>query len=430
MSDLKICVNLISANAPFPGCREDFPSDEAYKEWRSSELSSLQHTMMAMIRTSPELVQSSPDDAAALKSADGASIVTEAGEAYVGTRSSNHLAIAEQFATSFSLASTPSTSSSQSGLIPEGTLPATPFTDVSSISSSDISTSLTYVPSDVRQAYRRLLEIMLSFDLTAMANLDPSEEVSLRILSKANTDFLAECVHRWRVMPTFQFITFLDDMSRRYSAGEMPVVECVLESLGDYAKVANDWRNDYWPIEDRQAFLSIISRIFDTFLRAFYETYSEQLSETSIPPLVEALEFVYLNPLFSEAVQQPDLDERFDQLRDGIRRVSDFLYDRQRDALLSLQTKKSVIALIDLLEWIKATAKRLDKYYKSPLLGEVDIPQLFLERVPDLYLQDLSRHLATENGSEQQDNLKDGEVMALYQGVKEMTAIHNAFCPK
>ena len=446
MLDLKICVNLVSANAPFPGCREDFPSDEAYKDWRSSELSSLQQTMLSMIQASPELVHSSIQDPATASFANGIHSPTEAGEVYVGKRFSN-LLISEQLASSLSLASTPSASSSASGLISDDTTPPTPFTDFSASSATEPNSSLTYVPPDVRQAYRRLLELMLSFDLSAMANLDPSEEVSLRILSRANTEFLSECVKRWRVMPTFRFAVFLEDMARRYSAGEMPVVECVLEALGDFEKLDNEWRNDSWPEKDRQVFLSTISSIFDTFLRAFYETYSEQLPQSSIPPLVEALEFIHDNPLFNEAVAHDDLNERYEQLRDGIRRVSDFLYDRQRDTLLSQRGSNSVIPMIELLEWIKSTAKRLDGSYKSPLLGAVDIPQLFLVRVPDTFLADLSHRLAVieaaqgskslyqtpgvgENGVNAQEGLKDGEVMALYQGVKDMTAIHDAFCPK
>lgn len=196
-----------------------------------------------------------------------------------------------------------------------------------------------------------------------------------------------------------------------------------------------------------QAFLQATSSLFDAFLRSFYETYSEQLPGESIPPINEALTCLRENALFDEAVPAQDLSDRFEQLRDGIRRVSDFLYARQRDQLLASAPGEAVVWLLELLGWIKTSAKRLDRHYKAPLLGEVDVPQLFLERVPDLFLQDLSAHLraleaarppkqlyTTPNDPDRSDQEKapisDGEVNALYTGVKELTDMHRAFCPK
>lgn len=446
MADLKACINLVSANASFPGCREDFPSEEAYREWRTAELANLQQSMLTMIKASPELVQSSADEPVSSLSTNSLSSVTEAGEAYIGNRTSRQFLLPEHFATSLSLASTPSTSSATSGRDTEEEAFLTPMTDPSGSSHLDSINPLVYIPPDVRQAYRRLLELMLDYDLTAMANLDPSEEVSLRILSTANSEFLAECVNRWRVMPTFRFVTFLEDMSRRYSAGDMPVIECVLEALGDYEGLDSQWRNDYWPDADRHTFLSTVSGLFDTFLRGFYETFSEQLPYDSVPPLFEALEFVRDNPLFGEAVPHDDLEERFSQLKAGVLRVSEFLYQRERDELLLHHPPGSIIAMIDLLGWLKSTTKRIEKNYRKPLLGAIDMTQLFLQNVPALYLHDLGQRLSTMEAKQQpamlystpvdeakvtesQDTLKDGEVMALYQGLRELTAMHDAFCP-
>lgn len=265
MSDLKQCVNLVSINAHFPGCREDFATEEAYKEWRSRELGDLQKAMMAMIQHSPELVHSSDDSGAhaGTGSAPGGSssrptsaVVTEAGEAYVGNRLSQPAAgrtpIAEQFATSLNLTPTASNASSvddtNTGSISNGGS-STPLTDVSSPPDSGAGGSLcTYVPAhDARGAYTRLLGIMLSFDLEEMANLDPSEEVPLRILSRQNLDLLSECVLRWRIGPAQRFVSFFAEMGRRYAEGEMPVIECVLEALGDFEGVDRDLPASKWP---------------------------------------------------------------------------------------------------------------------------------------------------------------------------------------
>jgi len=473
MADLKQCINLISANAPFPGCREDFPTEEAYREWRSSELSELQQMMLAMIKMSPELVRNESQQSDSTTSSMGASTngggggggappmspVFEAGEAYIGTRSSltTKTPIAEQFATSLYfdnkdittggvISPVPSTSSTTDDNIPEDG-------------------GFTFIPSDVRHAYQRLLELMLSHDLEAMADLDPSEEVPLRILSRLNTDLLSECITRWRVMPTYRFITFLKDMNKRYTAGEMPVLECVLEALSDFTKIDEEvmsWKK--WPVQDLQDTKNEFSNIFDTLLRAFYETFSEQneqdgnaqsQSPEQVRSIVEAAENLSRIPVFDEAINQNDLDDRFEELRNGIRRASEYLYIRERDVILShyhqlqqQESAKSIIPFLDLLQWVKTTTKRLDKRYKVPLMDAIDVPALFLEIVPPVLLHDLAdrlqhiknaqvpKPLYTSPADQQaaqnnmQTDLKDGEVMAIYDGVRELTDMHHAFCPK
>lgn len=191
--------------------------------------------------------------------------------------------------------------------------------------------------------------------------------------------------------------------------------------------------------------MQTISTLFDALLRSFYETFSEQQPGEAVPPIVEALDLLRENLLFDAAIQAEDLQQRFEQLREGIRRVSDFIYARERDLLSADQPFEAVGPVLALLQWLKQTAKRLDKNYKSPLLGEVDVPALFLERAPDLFLHDLSQKLQSlaamqktqplyttpgDDLSAYKPILSDGEVNALYVGVRELTEMHDAFCPK
>lgn len=91
---------------------------------------------------------------------------------------------------------------------------------------------------------------MLSYDLEAMANLDPSEEVPLRILSKLNQSILQDCFSRWRIFESTRFVAFLNEMTDKYARGEMPVVECVTEALGDFDELNQRTPVDHWPIVD------------------------------------------------------------------------------------------------------------------------------------------------------------------------------------
>lgn len=149
------------------------------------------------------------------------------------------------------------------------------------------------------------------------------------------------------------------------------------------------------------------------------------------------------------------------KLKHAIESVSEYHYAQERMAIFShhaqnvsqqstsanaATTDPPVKAFLDLLAWIRRSAKNHDKMYRSPLFGIVDIPQHFLEKTVELYIRELNYKFqqlqalqkakplyTTPNEREHEDDeqlIKDGEVMALYRGVKELTEMHRAFCPK
>lgn len=207
--------------------------------------------MLELIQTFPELVKPSEDGSAAASrpSVDGgsrlnASTLSPTNEAYIGNRLSmrSTTPIADQFASPASSVPSPATGVSE--------LPALSSSqDPNAATSSTEDLALTYVPNDAKYAYRRLLEILLSHDLAKMADLDPTEEVSLRILSTHNQDLLRECGTWWRIMASYECWAFLDDMTKRFRDGEMPVVECIVEALSDFDKVDSKWPNEAWPTQ-------------------------------------------------------------------------------------------------------------------------------------------------------------------------------------
>lgn len=218
--------------------------------------------MLETIRTFPELVKSGSLD---LHGNSGASsgnrlsvdagtklssngLATNTSEAYVGNRLSQKTLtpIADQYASSSSALHSPNPSLRASiDLSPSSSMMQDHLT-----SPIPPDSSFTLIPPQPKRAYRRLLEILLSYDLAQMADLDPTEEVSLRILSLQHQELLEECTVRWRTMGSYECWTFLDDMARRFKEGEMPVVECIVEALSDFDKVNESWSHDHWPIED------------------------------------------------------------------------------------------------------------------------------------------------------------------------------------
>lgn len=208
--------------------------------------------------------------------------------------------------------------------------------------------------------------------------------------------------------------------------------------------------------------MQTISELLDALLKSFYETYA-QPSSSQIPSSVYSA-IVQLSdvPVFEDAVPYEDLLERLAKLKHAIESVSEYFYAQERQAIFThhaqqLQHSSSsqganaaaagvpVEAFLDLLNWIRISAKQFDKTYKSPIFGVVDVPQHFLEKVTELYIRELhykfgqlqalqkSKPLyTTPNDKDNEDDplIKDGEVMALYRGVKELTEMHKAFCPR
>lgn len=252
MADCKSIVSMFSSPlASFPYNRQHFASDEAYKEWRSKELFALQHEILAMIKINPDLVHSS-DSTPASATTPSSALTDASPETATSKRSSRvYLPIADMYVNATGNAASPR--SSVTLVQNDNAGPTVPVSDRSIPLPNEIappSTPLAFVPPSQSLAYKRLLAVMLSYDLAEMSNLDPTEEVSLRILSPANQDLLLECAARWRIGPTFRFTAFLDEMCNRYAAGEMPVVECVIEALGDFAQVNAQWPFALWPDAD------------------------------------------------------------------------------------------------------------------------------------------------------------------------------------
>ena len=61
----------INAGLPFPGRREDFPSEAAWNHWRTTETSTLSQIMKAMMSLNPDLVKSMPGEGSPLRARPG-----------------------------------------------------------------------------------------------------------------------------------------------------------------------------------------------------------------------------------------------------------------------------------------------------------------------------------------------------------------------
>lgn len=57
--DFKKCINNIHMNQPFPGRREDFPTQQAYENWQRREIKQLTELMNTLMLMKPDLALNS-----------------------------------------------------------------------------------------------------------------------------------------------------------------------------------------------------------------------------------------------------------------------------------------------------------------------------------------------------------------------------------
>jgi hypothetical protein len=124
-------------------------------------------------------------------------------------------------------------------------------------------TSFTFVPPNPRAYYNRLLEACLDYDLEALRNLPEDEEVSLRILSRANHDLLVECAIRWRIAGPTRGVANFDQICKRYSVDEIPLIQCVEAAHSEIERTARDYDYSVWTVADvRGGCSSLVSCVF------------------------------------------------------------------------------------------------------------------------------------------------------------------------
>lgn len=300
IEDLKLCISNLSQQTRFPGRRNDFATDEAYSNWRQQELSTLQQTMLKMIKSNPDLVQtqfssngskdsnsSGPlagDDFVVIAREGASTPVLGAHPSSTSTSQRNSLARPDSIS-SLNNITNPSTApklsldESLAQMLNLGTQLEAELIKTASSHNNDpndydleivnnsttdedepietTTKSFTYVPPNPPTYYIKLMDQCLDYDLESMKNLAEDEEVSLKILTSAHLEILELCSFRWRLMSPFQVLVFFNGICKRFEDEEIPIIECVIEALNDVFKLLDEIPLDHWTIRDvRSLFFS------------------------------------------------------------------------------------------------------------------------------------------------------------------------------
>ena len=225
----------INSGAAFPGRREDFDSDAAWQHWRTQETTQLQHLMLLMAQSNPELAKSTPADISpATPSARPLSTYSQFDSPTLNHRASlssrrSYFGKIEPSYDNDELAPSPSEGDED---IPVGH-------------------HFTFIPPNPKKFYKRLVEYCLITDLEVMLSpeVDDNDEVSLGILSHVHIVLIDECATRWRIGDPYRVTCFLDLVKQFYERNDVPM-ECIPEALQNVNKVALEAEVSLWPTQD------------------------------------------------------------------------------------------------------------------------------------------------------------------------------------
>jgi hypothetical protein len=232
----------INSGAAFPGRREDFDSDAAWQHWRTRETTQLQHLMLVMAQSNPELAKSTPPD------------VLSATQASTTPRP---LSTYSQFNSTLTHRASVGSRRSFFGKIE----PHQDYEDPSSEGEEDIDIPVghhfTFIPPNPKKFYKRLVKYCLIADLEVMLSpeVDDNDEVSLGILSNVHIELVNECATRWRIGDSYRVTCFLDLVKQFYERNDVPM-ECIPEALQNMNKVALEMEISLWPTQDVRLFSS------------------------------------------------------------------------------------------------------------------------------------------------------------------------------
>ncbi|KAF8756018.1 Munc13 (mammalian uncoordinated) homology domain [Rhizoctonia solani] len=241
--------------------------------------------------------------------------------------------------------------------------------------------SFTYIPPNPKKAYKRLVELCVDADLSAMVTLPEDQEVSLTILSQRNHEIINECAVRWRILQTYRVSCFLDVVRYKYEREEVP-------------------------LETHKAEPNAILQ-FDDILR-----------------LLHGHELL--------ARYEDEIANRLRELSDHIRTTAVHEYTETSNDVFGLEDPDISFPLLELSTKVEKTAKKLDKQFGEPLTGNIDLVSLVVESQIPLYLGDLEDQrtpLYNATCTANPPTTSIDSVFNLYRRVGSLLKLHAAFCP-
>ncbi|OAD78410.1 hypothetical protein PHYBLDRAFT_69648 [Phycomyces blakesleeanus NRRL 1555(-)] len=324
--DLKKCINNVHTNQPFPGRREDFPSQQMYDNWQKRELKQLTELMKTLMLMNPKLSL-------------GAGSETDVG-------SSNLLA---KGPTRRQGSLTDTNRSSIYNIQEDVPLPS-PRTE-------SLQSPFTYVPNDPRSFFRLLMNMCIDYDTKVTPD---AERAKTSVLSQQSDELLRECWKTWRLTSPYRAVLYLELVKTRFELGELDF-EDIRDATRALDKAIKENDVNSWAINDM-----------------LYQNIGKLGNPEWVADLVGMLDKIYENTAYLE--DHADPLQEFILLEETIegaaverwRYIEKVSNNPENDDLTNLLT------MADKLQ--KELVSLSKRKFKTPIKGILSIPGIVMSR--------------------------------------------------
>ncbi|KAI9005425.1 hypothetical protein CLU79DRAFT_841103 [Phycomyces nitens] len=389
--DLKKCVNNVHTNQPFPGRREDFPSQQMYDNWQKRELKQLNELMKTLMLMNPKLSL-------------GAGSETDVG-------SSNLLAKGPTRRQG-SLTDANRTSIYN---IQEDVPQPTPRTE-------SLQSPFTYVPNDPRSFFRLLMNMCIDYDTKVTPD---AERAKTSVLSQQSDELLRECWKTWRLTSPYRAVLYLELVKTRFELGELGF-EDIRDATRALDKSIKENDVNSWAINDRESLIRAFEGLNQTLLHSLADALSEywKISPEWVADLVGMLDKIYENTAYIE--DHADPLQEFILLEETIegaaverwRYIEKVSNNPENDDLTNLLT------MADKLQ--KELVSLSKKKFKTPIKGILSIPGIVMSRQMPYFALEIDNWAFSKEASSASIDV----TFEFYQKVLSLKRLYDQHGPK
>lgn len=426
LRDLKSYQHRLNMNMTGALRSQDFDLEDAFSEWKKSEIPHLSQMMLDILTAKPDLAKSKsgPMDKP---------LPSRPQSTYADDQAYSDLARAISGPDDGAFAFDPSIS-----------LGSLSLGEPSSIRAVVDEVVYTFIPPDPRAFYKYILQHAVTFDqLHADPNMD------YQPLSKQSMELMTELCVRWRIPQSSRLIALLEVAARKFIDQEIVpeeldiIFDFIKNRLPDAKKAPHihqysaplpEIDTSRWTLHDFAVYQHTFHSLHEALLRELYDLL-EQCYDTK-PPKIAAVMFILENHIYSEPTFSPRQDataefsghlaQRLAQKSAGIYRdyMQKAIPEHREDWDFGHIVKlgKSVIKLCD----------RIRKRYKSnPTIMEVDPLSILVSEMFPSFEQDANAIIQTimqeahRRGTE--IDIEDG--FELYKELVEIRRIHQESLP-
>ncbi|KAI8388415.1 uncharacterized protein BYT42DRAFT_510820 [Radiomyces spectabilis] len=342
--DLKKLINNVHTNQPYPGRKEDFPTQQAYDSWQKKEVKQLTELMNTIMLMNPKFSLGAGSEMDV-----GSSNLLSGGGPRAPNRQSS------------------GTDHSGTG---QDSVP-------SPARSESLQNTFTFVPSDPKSFFRYLMDLCIEHDLKTSEGI---ERAKGSVLSQQSDELLRECWKTWRLSSSFRATLYLELVKTRFDADEVDFDD-IQDAIRTLDKVSKESDIEMWPINDRERLVRVFEGLNNTVLHQLADALSEywRVRPEWISDLVTMLDKIYENPVFLQDHTDPLVE--FGNLEEIVEGAAVERWRRLEKNFNNPENSDDLERLVSmadkLLQELVSLAKRK---FKTSIKGIISVPSIVMAK--------------------------------------------------